>query len=96
MLRPSGTVVGHWNALYPSSLETAIRSVVASLDFADDNTLFVATSAGLLRSSDRGRLWYPLIAELDGVPIESVAVARDAGGRPGAIRRHHPRRGVAS
>lgn len=80
VLRPSGTVVGHWNALYPSSLETAIRSVVASLDFADDNTLFVATSAGLLRSSDRGRLWYPLIAELDGVPIESVAVARDAAG----------------
>lgn len=80
VLRPSGTVVGHWNALYPSSLETAIRSVVASLDFADDNTLFVATSAGLLRSSDRGRLWYPLVAELDGVPIESVAVARDAAG----------------
>ncbi len=81
VLRPSGTVVGHWNALYPSSLETAIRSVVASLDFADDNTLFVATSAGLLRSSDRGRLWYSLIAELNGVPIESVAVARDAAGR---------------
>ncbi len=80
VLRPSGTVVGHWNALYPSSLETAIRSVVASLDFADDNTLFVATSAGLLRSSDRGRLWYPLVAELDGVPIESVAVARNAAG----------------
>ena len=81
VLRPSGTVVGHWNALYPSSLETAIRSVVASLDFADDNTLFVGTSAGLLRSSDRGRLWYPLVAELDGIPIESVAVARDAAGR---------------
>ncbi|MCY4114738.1 MAG: hypothetical protein OXG33_12515 [Chloroflexi bacterium] len=80
VLRPSGTVVGHWNALYPSSLETAIRTVVASLDFADDNTLFVGTSAGLLRSSDRGRLWYPLVAELDGVPIESVAVARDAAG----------------
>lgn len=80
VLRPSGTVVGHWNALYPSSLETAIRSVVASLDFADDNTLFVATSAGLLRSSDRGRLWYPLTPELDGVPIEAVAVARDAAG----------------
>lgn len=80
VLRPSGTVVGHWNALYPSSLETAIRSVVASLDFADDNTLFVGTSAGLLRSSDRGRLWYPLIPALDGVPIESVAVARDAAG----------------
>ena len=80
VLRPSGTVVGHWNALYPSSLETAIRSVVASLDFADDNTLFVGTSAGLLRSSDRGRLWYPLVAELEGVPIESVTVARDAAG----------------
>jgi len=80
VLRPSGTVVGHWNALYPSSLETAIRTVVASLDFADDNTLFVGTSAGLLRSSDRGRLWYPLVAELDGIPIESVAVARDAAG----------------
>ena len=80
VLRPSGTVVGHWNALYPSSLETAIRSVVASLDFADDNTLFVATSAGLLRSSDRGRLWYPLVAELDGIPIESVAVTRNAAG----------------
>lgn len=80
VLRPSGTVVGHWNALYPSSLETAIRTVVASLDFADDNTLFVGTSAGLLRSSDRGRLWYPLVAELDGTPIESVAVTRDAAG----------------
>ncbi|MDE2989924.1 MAG: hypothetical protein OXU21_02495 [Chloroflexota bacterium] len=80
VLRPSGTVVGHWNALYPSSLETAIRTVVASLDFADDNTLFVGTSAGVLRSSDRGRLWYPLVAELDGIPIESVAVARDAAG----------------
>ena len=80
VLRPSGTVVGHWNALYPSSLETAIRTVAASLDFADDNTLFVGTSAGLLRSSDRGRLWYPLVAELDGIPIESIAVARDAAG----------------
>ena len=80
VLRPSGTVVGHWNALYPATVETAIRSVVASLDFADDNTLFVGTSAGLLRSCDRGRLWYPLIAELEGVPIESVAAARDAAG----------------
>ena len=80
VLRPSGTVVGHWNALYPHGMETAIRSVVASLEFADDDTLFVATSAGLLRSSDRGRLWYPLLDELYGVPIESVAVARAAAG----------------
>ena len=80
VLRPSGTVVGHWNAVHPGGLETAIRSVVASLDFADDDTLFAATSAGLLRSSYRGRLWYPLVAELDGIPLESVAVARDAAG----------------
>ena len=80
VLRPSGTVVGHWNAVHPGGRETAIRSVVASLDFEDDDTLFAATSAGLLRSSGRGRLWYPSVAELDGTPLESVAVARDAAG----------------
>ena len=71
VLRPSGTVVGHWNAVHPGGRETAIRSVVASLDFEDDDTLFAATSAGLLRSSGRGRLWYPSVAELDGTPLES-------------------------
>ena len=94
VLRPSGTVVGHWNALYPSSLETAIRSVVASLDFADDNTLFVATS----RRACSG----PPTADALWVLAHCRArwcSHRVGGRRPrrrrrsGAVGRHHPRRG---
>lgn len=81
ILRPSGTVAGHWNSINPCGNETAIRAVQGSLEFAEDDTLFAATSGGLMRSTDRGRLWAPLVGALADVPIESVVVSRNASGR---------------
>ena len=80
VLRPSGTVDGHWVAIMPWDGETAVRAVLASMDFANDSTLYAATSVGLLRSSDRGRIWKPLVTALEGMPIETVAVARNGDG----------------
>jgi photosystem II stability/assembly factor-like uncharacterized protein len=80
VVRPSGTLAGHWNSINPCGNETAIRAVEGSLEFADDDTLFAATSGGLMRSGDRGRLWAPLVGELADVPIESVVVGRNAAG----------------
>lgn len=77
VITPAGRRVPSWRATRPTEARLSILAVVASAQFATNNTLYAATSGGVFRSSDRGRIWRRLPAGLGAPPVTSLALARD-------------------
>lgn len=81
VITPAGRRVRSWRATRPTEARLSVLAVVASGRFATNNTLYAATSGGVFRSSDRGRIWRRLPAAMGAPPVTSLALARDDAGR---------------
>lgn len=75
VITPAGRQVESWRATRPTEARLSILAVVASGQFATNNTLYAATSGGVFRSSDRGRIWRRLPAGMGAPPVTTLALA---------------------
>ena len=75
VITPAGRRVPSWRATRPTEARVAVLAVVASARFATNNTLYAATSGGVFRSSDRGRIWRRLPAGMGAPPVTALALA---------------------
>jgi len=75
VITPAGRDVPSWRATRPTEARLSILAVVASARFATNNTLYAATSGGVFRSSDRGRIWRRLPAGMGAPPVTTLALA---------------------
>ncbi|MCY3912154.1 MAG: hypothetical protein OXG43_02775 [Chloroflexi bacterium] len=77
VITPAGRRVPSWRATRPTEARLSVLAVVASAHFATNNTLYAATSRGVFRSSDRGRIWRRLSAGMGAPPVTALTLASD-------------------
>lgn len=80
VITPAGRQVRSWRATQLTEARPSVLAVRASTRFAANGTLYAATSRGVFRSSDRGRIWRRLPAGMGAPPVTSLALARDEAG----------------
>ena len=80
VITPAGRQVRSWRATQLTKARPSVLAVVASARFARNDTLCAATSRGVFRSSDRGRIWRRLPAGIGAPPVTSLALAPDEEG----------------
>jgi len=81
VITPAGRQVESWRATQLTEARSSVLAVRASARFATNDTLYAATSRGVLRSSDRGRIWRRLSAGMGAPPVTSLALAPDQAGK---------------
>lgn len=80
VITPAGRRVRSWRATQLTEARPSVLAVRASARFATNDTLYAATSRGVLRSSDRGRIWRQLPAGMGAPPVTTLALAPDQAG----------------
>ena len=69
-----------WRTTRPTATRLSVIAVAASARFATNDTLYAATTRGVFRSSDRGRIWRWLQAGIGAHPVTCLALAPDESG----------------
>ncbi len=80
VITPLGSQLRSWRATRPTETRLSVLAVVASAQFATNDTLYAATTRGVFRSSDRGRIWRRLPAGMGAPPVTCLALAPDEAG----------------
>ena len=77
VFRPAGRFRDVWSGTHPAARDTAVLSVATTPTFGDDETLFVATSQGVFRSSNGGAAWEEVNFGLENHAVLKVAISPD-------------------
>ena len=70
-----------WRTTRPTETRLSVIAVAASARFAKNDTLYAATTRGVFRSVDRGRIWRRLQAGMGAHPVTCLALAPDEAGK---------------
>ena len=66
-----------WQARNAGLFDPDVRAIAVSPSFAADRTVFAATSTGLFRSCNAGRLWRPFGDLPDHAPVSAMRILTD-------------------
>lgn len=81
VITSAGHQVQSWRTTRPTEDRLSVIAVAASAQFAENDTLYMATTRGVFRSSDRGRIWRRLQAGMGAHPVTCLALAPDESGK---------------
>ena len=81
VITPAGRQVRSWRATRPTETRLSVIAVAASARFATNDTLYAATTRGVFRSVDRGRIWRRLHAGMGAHPVTCLVLAPDQSGQ---------------